>query len=121
MEKNILIIEDDEFFRELISKSLVSNGFEVLEAINGQKGIERAKESKPDLILLDLLIPGTDGFEVLSALKSSPETASIPVIIISNLSTKEDIERGLRLGASDFFIKSQFASEEIIQKIKNFL
>ena len=121
MAKNILIIEDDEFFRELLSKNIVSGGFGILGAIDGQKGIDKAKESKPDLILLDLLLPSMDGFEVLAALKKDPETSSIPVIILSNLSSKEEIEKGLKLGASDFLIKSQFASEEITAKIKSFL
>jgi len=121
MEKNVLIIEDDEFFRELVSKNLSSNGFGVLGAIDGEKGVEKAKESKPDLILLDLLLPNLSGFEVLSALKQNSDTSSIPVIILSNLSSKEDIEKGLKLGASDFLIKSQFASEEIIEKIKSFI
>ena len=121
MKKNILIIEDDEFFRELITKKLSSGGFEVLGAVDGPKGIEKAKESKPDLILLDLLLPSIDGFEVLSTLKQDSDTSSIPVIILSNLNLKEDIERGLKLGASDYLIKSQFDLDEIIVKIKNFL
>lgn len=121
MKKNILIIEDDEFFRELISKKLLSSGFGILEAVDGQKGIETAKESKPDLILLDLLLPSIDGFEVLLNLKGDSKTSAIPVIILSNLDSKEDIEKGIKLGASDFLIKSQFATEEIIAKIKNLL
>jgi len=121
MKNNILIIEDDEFFKELITKKLFSGGFRILDAGDGQKGIEEAKQSKPDLILLDLLLPSMDGFEVLSALKSDSETASIPVVILSNLSSKEDIEKGLKLGAADFLIKSQFASGEIITKIEKLL
>ena len=121
MKKNILIIEDDEFFRELISKKLTSSGFSMSEAVDGQKGIDKVKSSKPDLILLDLLLPNVDGFEVLSTLKENPKTSSIPVIILSNLSSGDDIEKGLKLGAADFLIKSQSASEEIIEKIKSFL
>lgn len=120
MKKNILIIEDDQFFRELITKTLVSGGFGVLGAIDGQKGIEKAKESKPDLILLDLLLPNIDGFEVLSSLKSDSNTSFIPIIILSNLDSKDDIEKGLKLGASAFLIKSQLNSNEIIEKIKSF-
>jgi DNA-binding response OmpR family regulator len=71
--------------------------------------------------LLDILLPNIDGFEVLSTLKGDSETASIPVIILSNLSSKEDIERGLKLGASDFLIKSQFDLDEVIVKIKSFI
>ena len=118
MKKNILVIEDDEFFRELISNELRSKWFEVSGAIDGQKGIEKARETKPNLILLDLLLPNIDGFEVLSTLKADSETSLIPVIILSNLDSREDVERGLKLGASNFLIKSQFSSEEIISKIK---
>lgn len=121
MKKNILIIEDDEFFRELISNNLSSGGFGIFQAPDGQKGIEKAKESKPDLVLLDLLLPKIDGFEVLASLKGDPETSSIPIIILSNLDSKEDIEKGLKLGATDFLIKSQFGSDEIVTKIKKIL
>ena len=121
MNKTILIIEDDEFFRELISKKITSSGFVMLEASDGQKGIDKAKEMKPNLILLDLLLPNIDGFEVLATLKQDSETSTIPIIILSNLSSKEDIEKGLKLGASDFLIKSQFSSEDIIDKIKKFI
>lgn len=120
-KKNILIIEDDEFFRELVSKELASAGFAVSAAVDGKKGLEKVQSSKPDLVLLDLLLPNVDGFEVLATLKKDSKTASIPVIILSNLDSKEDIEKGLKLGASDFLIKSQFASDEIIAKIKGFL
>ncbi len=121
MEKNILIIEDDEFFRELISKKLLSRGFKISEAIDGKTGLLRVKESKPDLILLDILLPDVDGFEVLSNLKEDSQTMSIPVIILSNLLSKEDVEKGLKLGASNFLIKSQVDSDEIIKIIEKAL
>jgi len=121
MAKNILIIEDDEFFRELVTKALVTAGFEVGGAIDGKRGIEKAIESKPDLILLDLLLPDIDGFEVLATVKANPTISSVPIIILSNLSSKEDIEKGLKLGASDFLIKSQFDLDEVIVKIKSFI
>ena len=121
MAKKILIIEDDEFFRELVAKKLSVSGFAVSESVDGKKGLERARDLKPDLILLDLLLPKMDGYEVLSLLKGDPKTAQIPVVILSNLSSTSDIEKGLKLGASDFLIKSQFASEEIIEKINTFL
>lgn len=126
MAKQILIIEDDDFFMELLSKKVTSGGFEVIEAKNRQEGIEKLKTLKPDLVLLDLLLPNDDGldvagFKVLSKIKEDPATASIPVIILSNLSQKEDIEKGLKLGATDFMIKAQFTLEEILEKIKNIL
>ncbi len=117
MKKNILIVEDDDFFGELISKKLFSRDFSISLAKNGEDGFKKAKDLKPDLILLDLLLPIMDGYEVLLALKDNPETMSIPVIILSNLSSKDDINRALRLGASDFLIKSQIDLDEIISKI----
>lgn len=121
MSKNILIIEDDDFFRELIRKKLVSEGFEVAEAVDGEKGIEIIKESHPDLVILDLLLPSIDGFEVLSKVKSDATTAQTPFLVLSNLGQQEDIERGLRLGASDFLIKSQFDIDQIMDKVKGIL
>jgi|SRR3989344_3218204 len=119
--ETILIIEDDAFLRELISKKLSSAGFTPLDAIDGETGLEKAREEKPSLILLDLLLPVQDGFEVLSKLKQNPKTSSVPVIILSNLGQKEDVDKGLSLGASDYLIKAQFTPEEIIVKVKEAL
>src|SRR3989344_1064188 len=100
--KNILVVEDDKFLRELISQKLLKEGYAALEAVDGEDGIKKIKEEKPDLILLDLILPGIDGFEVLTKMKEDPELSKIPVIILSNLGQKEDVERGLKLGASDY-------------------
>jgi DNA-binding response OmpR family regulator len=121
MTKNILIIEDDDFFRELIRKKLSSQDFKVSEAINGEDGLIMIKEERPDLILLDLLLPNIDGFEVLSKIKLDPNNSLIPVIILSNLGQQEDIERGLKLGANDYLIKSQFDIDQVVDKIKGIL
>ncbi len=119
--KNILIIEDDDFFRELIRKKLLSENFNVLEAVDGESGIKLVSEKKPDLIILDLLLPNMDGFEVLSKIKSNTDLSSIPVIILSNLGQQEDIERGLKLGADDYLVKSQFDIDQVTDKIKTTL
>lgn len=121
MAKTILIIEDDKFLRELITQKLIKEGYETAEAIDGEEGIKKIKEGKPDLILLDLILPGIDGFEVLSRMKSDSALASIPVIILSNLGQKEDVERGLKLGAIDYLIKAHFTPGEIIEKVKSAL
>jgi DNA-binding response OmpR family regulator len=118
MSKHILIIEDDDFFRELIRKKLVSEGFEVSEAVDGEKGIETIREIHPDLVILDLLLPSIDGFEVLSKVKADASIAQTRFIVLSNLGQQEDIERGLRLGADDFLIKSQFDIDQIMDKVK---
>jgi len=118
MGKNILIIEDDEFLRGLISKKLASEGFAVISAIDGEKGIEKAREQNPDLILLDLLLPNVDGYEVLQKMKENPATSHIPIIVVSNLGQSEDIDKAMKLGATDFLIKAQYTAEEIVNKVK---
>jgi len=121
MAKNILIIEDDKFLRELIAQKLIKEGYEISEAIDGEEGVKKIREEKPNIVLLDLILPGIDGFEVLSKMREDPALAQIPVIILSNLGQKEDVERGLKLGAVDYLIKAHFTPGEIIEKIKNVL
>ncbi len=121
MKQKILIIEDDRFLRELITQKLLKEGYDVSESIDGEKGIKAVTEEKPDLILLDLILPGIDGFEVLSKIEENPDLAKIPVIILSNLGQKDDIERGLKLGAIDYLIKAHFTPGEVIEKIRAIL
>ena len=119
MAKKILIIEDDKFLRELIAKKILKEGYEVFEAVDGTEGLTKVKEVKPDLILLDLILPIVDGFEVLSQLKKETSLSSIPVIILSNLGQKEDVEKGLKLGAAGYLIKAHFELDEIVERIKD--
>jgi len=121
MAKNILIVEDDEFLRGLINKKLASEGFGVISAIDGEDGIKKAKEDKPDLVLLDLVLPNIDGFEVLSKIREDASISKTPVIILSNLGQKEDIDKGMKFGATDYIIKAQFTPEEIVERVKNIL
>jgi len=121
MAKKILIIEDDQFLRALVIKKLAQEDFEISEAIDGEEGIKKIKEEKPDVVLLDLILPGIDGFEVLTRMKKDLDLAKIPVIILSNLGQKEEIERGLDLGAVDYLVKAHFTLTEIIDKIKQAL
>jgi len=121
MAKKILIVEDDKFLRELIARKLRNEGYEVLEAVDGEEGLKKIKEIKPDLVLLDLILPGIDGFEVLAKKKEDPQIEKIPVMLLSNLGQREDVERGLRLGAVDYLVKANFTPQEIIEKVKNLL
>lgn len=121
MAKKILIIEDDKFLRELISQKLIKEGYDIVEAIDGEKGIEAVKSEKPDLVLLDLILPAIDGFGVLAKVKEDAALSQIPIIILSNLGQKDDIEKGLKLGATDYLIKAHFTPNEIIEKIKTVL
>jgi DNA-binding response OmpR family regulator len=121
MPKKILVVEDDRFLRELVKRKLIGENFEVGEAVDGEEALRKAKEEKPDLILLDLILPSIDGFEVLARIKEDPSLASIPVIILSNLGQREEIEKGLKLGAIDYLVKAHFTPGEIIEKVKNIL
>ncbi len=121
MMKTILLIEDDKFLRELMVKKLLTMDYDVAFAVDGESGLSMIKEVKPDVVLLDLILPGINGFEVLEKAKQDPEIADIPVIILSNLGQKEDIERGQELGAADFMIKAHFTPQEVANKIKTVL
>jgi DNA-binding response OmpR family regulator len=121
MAKKILIVEDDKFLRELIVRKLTNENYEVVEAVDGEQGLQKTKETKPDLVLLDLILPGIDGFEVLAQKKEDPFIASIPVIVLSNLGQKEDVDKGLSLGATDYLIKAHFTPGEIIEKVRNII
>lgn len=118
MADKILIIEDDKFLRELISQKLLREGYDIIEAVDGEKGIEEVKKEKPNLILLDLILPGIDGFEILAKIKADPKISKIPIIILSNLGQKADIQKGLEMGAVDYLIKAHFTPGEIVEKIR---
>lgn len=119
--KKVLIVEDDKFLRELLARKLREAEYEVLEAIDGEEGFKTIKEKKPDLVLLDLILPEIDGFEVLERKKRDPEIEKIPVIILSNLGQREDIERGLKLGATDYIVKAHSTPAEIVEKVRTIL
>lgn len=121
MKKKILIIEDEKTIRFLLSQRLREEGFEVIEVIDGESGLQKLRDEKVDLVLLDIILPGIDGFEVLSKIKAEPSLSSIPVVIMSNLGQQNEIERGLKLGASEFLLKANFTLDEIVSKIKRFL
>ncbi len=121
MPKKILIIEDEKFLRNLVKRKLSVEGFVVVESIDGEEGLKKVKEEKPDLILLDLVLPEIDGFEVLTRIKKDPSTSLIPVVILSNLGQKEEIQKGLALGAVDFLVKAYFTPDQILEKIKRVL
>jgi len=121
MLKKILLVEDDRFLRELIAKKIKSANYEVIEAIDGESAAIKVKELKPDLVLLDLILPGIDGFGILAKMKEDLATSQIPVIILSNLSQQEEVDKALKLGAADFLIKAHFVPGEIIEKIKKIL
>jgi DNA-binding response OmpR family regulator len=121
MKKRILIVEDEKDLRFFLTTTLTQEGFEVEEAIDVKEALEKIKEKKPDLILLDIILPGKSGFDFLIEMKKDPNFEFIPVIILSNLGQKEEIKKGLELGAKDYLIKANFTLDEIVRKIKKML
>ena len=117
----ILLVEDDRFLIKAVYTKLTQKGFEVVLANDGDEAISKAKTEKPDLVLLDMVLPKKSGFEVLRAIKGDPETASIPVFILSNLAQDQDIQEGKALGAEDYIVKSNTSLSAIVDKAANFL
>ncbi len=117
----ILIIEDDKFLRDLCQRKLEKEGFQVITAIDGGEGLKKMKEEKPSLVLLDIILPGLDGFEVLKRIQKDPSLVKIPVVLLSNLGQEEDVKKGTELGAKGYLIKAHFTPGEIIEKIKKIL
>ena len=117
-KKKILIIEDDKFLLKLYSDKLRRAGFEVFESLTGEEGLNKISTEKPDMIILDLILPKKSGFEILSELKINSKTKNIPVIILTNLEQKSDIKRGLEIGAVAYFVKTDFSMNQLPQLVK---
>ena len=117
----ILLIEDDPFLLSMYSTKFSLENFSVISADDGEKGWQMAEETKPDIILLDILMPKMNGFEVLEKLKAEKKTKNVPVILLTNLNQKDEIERGMTLGADDYLIKAHFMPSEVVEKIKKVL
>src|SRR3989338_10432667 len=109
----VLIIEDDKFMAESLATKFKEANFAIAHLKNGNKVVEEMIIQKPDIVILDILLPGKNGFEVLKELKEKEETKNIPVIIVSNLGSKDDLEKGRQLGVADFMIKATVTPEEI--------
>lgn len=119
--KKILFIEDEAGLQKVITETLIAEGFDVISAIDGELGLEQAKEKHPDLILLDLILPNKDGFTVLKELKDNPDTQNIPVIVLTNLETAVDVEKILSLGATTYLVKVNYDLADIVKKIKDII
>lgn len=122
-QTKILIVEDDTTMREIVVHKLTINGFNVVEAENGKQAIERWKKEKPDIVLLDLMLPETDGFQILEIMRkdSDPAVANTSVIVLSNLFSKEDIKHAKDLSIDDFMVKAYYTTEEILTRVNDAL
>jgi DNA-binding response OmpR family regulator len=117
-KKKILIVEDDSFVVEVYSTKLLEMGYEVRVAQNGEEGLKMIDEEKPDLILLDIIMPVMGGVEMLEELRKKNKVKKIPVILLTNVGEKESIQKVRNLGVQDYLIKSHFTPAEVIEKIK---
>ena len=116
--KTILFIEDESAIQKTFSDALKKEEYEIISALDGEVGLRLAKEKKPDLILLDLVLPKLDGFQVLQSLKSNETTRAIPVIVLTNLEQMEDIQKAIDLGAKTYLVKSNYNLSEVIDMVK---
>lgn len=118
MSKRILIVEDEEIILGLLQKKLIQEGYEVSVARNGEEGLKAIRKIKPDLILLDIVMPKIGGFEVMEVIQRDKELRRIPVIVISNSGQPVELDRAQKLGAKDWLIKTEFDPREVVDKIK---
>lgn len=118
---NVLVVEDEEKFRKVLQEKLERSGFETMAAKDGDEGWEMAKNSKPDIILSDLIMPKRSGFDLLSKLKKDFDLRNVPVIILSNLADDEELKKVLQMGAADYFVKSQHTIEEVVDKVRQYV
>lgn len=121
VKPKILIIDEDRFLRKIYKNKFSRAGFEFREAISGDEGLNKVYSEKPDLILLDMMLPKKSGFDILVELKKDKSTKKIPVVILSNLAQEEDIKRALALGARDYLVKTEVSLSEVVNKVKECL
>ena len=117
----ILIVEDEQTLHKSLEEFLGSEGYEIVGAYDGEKAIELSKSENPDLILLDIILPKKDGYEVLDELKKDEKTKDIPVILLTNLESPENIQKAFDKGATTYLVKSDYRLEDIVAKIKETL
>ncbi len=121
MKKKILIIEDDNFLQGLEASKLKKAGYEVSAASNGEEGMAKINEEGVCLILLDIILPQFDGFEILKKVREDKTMKDLPIIVFSNLSEDKDIKKANDLGANDFMVKSNFTLDELVERIEKIL
>ena len=116
----ILIIEDDQFLKLALEKKLKKEGFEVITASDGEEGLAKLITELPDLVLLDIILPKKTGFNFLEDFRKDPNLKAIPVFVISQLGQPEDVEKGLKLGAIEYFVKAKISLDDLVAKVKKF-
>lgn len=121
MKNKVLIIEDDPFLVKIFKTGMEKENLEVITASQGEEGLNKVRRNKPDIVVLDLIIPEKTGFEVLKELKSDDKLKNIPIIVLSNLGQDVDIERIKEAGADEYFVKNEIKIKQLNEKIKFYL
>ena len=121
IKNNIVLIEDEEMLANMYETKFKTEGYDIRKALDGESGLKLVEEDKPDLILLDIIMPKLDGFSVLKKLKASDKSKDIPVILLTNLGQDEDIKKGQSLGAVGYLVKANLTPAEVVAKVKDFL
>lgn len=121
MDKKVLIIEDDHFLSSLMKARLEKEGFSTMQAFDGEEAFNLLKQNKPDLIVMDLIMPKVSGFELLENISVDPQISRVPVMVLSNLGQDSDIDKVKRLGATQYFVKVQTSIDDLVVKVKELL
>ena len=116
--KKVLIVEDEDIIIDLLKKKLIQEGYDVLIAHDGEEGLKFLRETKPDIVLLDIVMPKKSGYEVMEEMRKDPELSKIPIIIISNSGQPVELDKAKDLGAKDWLIKTEFDPQEVAEKVK---
>ena len=119
--KKILLVEDEPALQESFKTAFGGKGYELTQAMDGEEGLALMRAQKPDLVLLDLVLPKKHGFEVLKEMKSDANLKDLPVIVLTNLENSEDVEKALELGATTYLVKANYSLEEVVQKVEETL
>lgn len=117
----VLIIEDEKMLAEMYATKFGMDGYETIKAFDGSEGLAKAKETKPDVILLDIIMPKLDGFAVLKELRKDEDFKNTPILLLTNLGQDDDIKKGKSLGADDYFVKSNHTPADVALKVKSML
>jgi len=119
--KKILLVEDDPFLVDIYSTKLKESGFSVETAVDGDEGLKKLKEEVPDLLVLDIVLPHSDGWEILRRIRKEEKLKKLKIVILSNLSQKNEIKKGLSFGAVKYLIKAHYTPSEVVNEIKKII
>ena len=119
--KHILLVEDDPFLIDIYTTKMKESGFVVEVASDGESALRKIKEKTPSLVILDIVLPQLDGWEILRQIKSDPKLKKIKIIILSNLGQKEEVEKGVELGATKYLIKAHYTPSQVVEEIKQIM